>query len=288
MSKDYNANLDEIMRFDPGNRGLLGNAPANPVQELTDSIAKATGVFVLTGFPVNMGEGVYTGETDGPLGAANIAYAFEAAGVPVWLFTDLEAYWVLNEALLSRGCTARAVLLPEKETDKFMARQMDALKPSHCLTIERPGKAADGHYHNMRGGIIDEMLVDTSSYIASAKERGITTISIGDGGNEIGMGGLREVIESHVPHGDVICAQECADIILMSGVSNWWGWGISSVLSRIHNKNLMNNDENELKMLHEIVCAGSVDGSTKQAAESIDSLAPEVHLGVMHRVIDIT
>ena len=100
MSKDYNANLDEIMRFDPGNRGLLGNAPANPVQELTDSIAKATGVFVLTGFPVNMGEGVYTGETDGPLGAANIAYAFEAAGVPVWLFTDLEAYWVLNEALL--------------------------------------------------------------------------------------------------------------------------------------------------------------------------------------------
>lgn len=276
--------LDLAMRFDPGHRGLLENAPANRVDKLEESLKNATGVVILTGFPVRLGVHNFTGETDGPLGAANLAYAFEQIGVPVWMLTDEEAYWVVSAAMTKRGCKARPLMLPPYEADEFIASQLDAIKPSHVLTIERPGKAADGHYHNMRGGIIDPMMVDASSIIAAAKERGITTISIGDGGNEMGMGGLRETIEKYVPHGDYICAQEVSDVTLISGVSNWWGWGVSAVLSKMHGKDLLPSDEMELAMLHDMVVAGSVDGCTKKPEETVDNLSMDVHLGVLANV----
>lgn len=276
--------LDEAMRYDPGNRGLLANAPANPLDRLQEALQEITGVVILTGFPVRLGLNNFTGETDGPLGAANLAFAFESIGVPVWLLTDEEAYWVVNAAVTRRGCKCRPLMLPKYEADEFIAAQLDAIKPSHVLTIERPGKARDGHYHNMRGGIIDAMFVDASSIIEAARERGITTISIGDGGNEIGMGALAETIEKYVPHGEAICAREVADIALISGVSNWWGWGVSALLSRMYGINLLPSDDMERGMLHEMVLAGSVDGCTKKTEETVDNLPMEVHLGVLSNV----
>lgn len=276
--------LDEAMRYDPGNRGLLANAPANPLDRLQEALQEITGVVILTGFPVRLGLHNFTGETDGPLGAANLAFAFESIGVPVWLLTDEEAYWVVNAAVTRRGCKCRPLMLPKYEADEFIAAQLDATHPSHVLTIERPGKARDGHYHNMRGGIIDAMFVDASSIIEAARERGITTISIGDGGNEIGMGALAETIEKYVPHGEAICAREVADIALISGVSNWWGWGVSALLSRMYGINLLPSDDMERGMLHEMVLAGSVDGCTKKPEETVDNLPMEVHLGVLSNV----
>ena len=276
--------LDEAMRYDPGNRGLLANAPANPLDRLQEALTDIKGVVILTGFPVRLGLHNFTGETDGPLGAANLAYAFESIGVPVWLLTDEEAYWVVNAAVTRRGCKCRPLMLPRYEADEFVAAQLDAIHPSHVLTIERPGKARDGHYHNMRGGIIDAMFVDASSIIEAARERGITTISIGDGGNEIGMGALAETIEKYVPHGEAICAREVADIALISGVSNWWGWGVSALLSRMYGINLLPSDDMERGMLHEMVLAGSVDGCTKKPEETVDNLPMEVHLGVLSNV----
>ena len=276
--------LDEAMRYDPGNRGLLANAPANPLDRLQEALTAIKGVVILTGFPVRLGLHNFTGETDGPLGAANLAYAFESIGVPVWLLTDEEAYWVVNAAVTRRGCKCRPLMLPSYEADEFVAAQLDAIHPSHVLTIERPGKARDGHYHNMRGGIIDAMFVDASSIIEAARERGITTISIGDGGNEIGMGALAETIEKYVPHGEAICAREVADIALISGVSNWWGWGVSALLSRMYGINLLPSDDMERGMLHEMVLAGSVDGCTKKPEETVDNLPMEVHLGVLSNV----
>lgn len=276
--------LDEVMRYDPGNRGLLANAPANPLDRLQEALTDIKGVVILTGFPVRLGLHNFTGETDGPLGAANLAFAFESIGVPVWLLTDEEAYWVVNAAVTRRGCKCRPLMLPRYEADEFIAAQLDAIHPSHVLTIERPGKARDGHYHNMRGGIIDAMFVDASSIMEAARERGITTISIGDGGNEIGMGALAETIERYVPHGEDICAREVADIALISGVSNWWGWGVSALLSRMYGINLLPSDDMERGMLHEMVLAGSVDGCTKKPEETVDNLPMEVHLGVLSRV----
>lgn len=281
---EFYADLDKLMRFDPGHRGLLENAPANPIEKLEATLKNATGAVLLTGFPVRLGLHNFAGETDGPLGAANLAYALEAVGVPVSVWTDEEAYWIVNAALTARGCKCRPLMLPKYEADEFMAEQLDSLKPSHVITIERPGKALDGHYHNMKGGIIDAMFVDASGIVDAARSRGIVTISIGDGGNEMGMGSLRETIEKYVPHGENICASEIADIALVSGVSNWWGWGVGAVLSRMHGKIFLPEDETELAMLRKMLEAGSVDGCTKQSEETVDNLPMNVHLDVLAKV----
>ncbi|MFR8330018.1 MAG: glutamate cyclase domain-containing protein [Clostridium fessum] len=62
---------------------------------------------------------------------------------------------------------------------------------------------------------------------------------MGDGGNEMGMGTFRREILAGVPHGELICTAEAADLTLASGVSNWWGWGIASLLSLELGRNLL-------------------------------------------------
>ncbi len=276
--------LDSIMREDPGKRGLIPSLPANPMAELNEALDGTKRVILLTGFPIRLADDKYIGETDGPLGTANIAASLEKMGADILPLTDDEGFKPFAAALKAVGCKTVPVLIPTISTDEFIRQQLDEFNPTHVITLERPGKARDGHYHNMRGNIIDDMLADTTIIIEEAKKRGITTISVGDGGNEIGMGALREAIEANVPHGEVICASECAQVSVVSGVSNWWGWGISALLSLKHGKNLLPDKELELDMIKAVVAAGSVDGCTKENVITVDNLSMEVHLDILNKV----
>ena len=195
--------LDAIMKQDMGGRGLLASLPENPIKKAAESLRHAARVILLTGFPVRMEDGGCIGETDGPSGTANLAFAFTQAGAP--------------KAALS--------MIPEDASGDFIRDCIRSFRPTHFISLERPGKALDGHYHNMRGETIDDMITDSALFLSEARAFGAETISIGDGGNEMGMGAYRHEIEAHVPCGKLICASEAADITLASGVSNWWGWG---------------------------------------------------------------
>ena len=276
--------LDSIMREDPGNRGLIPSLPANPVAKLYDALNGAERVVLLTGFPVRLDNGEYIGETDGPCGTANIAAALEKIGAKVLPLTDEEGLKPFAAALKALGCASEPCVIPGMNTADFICKKLDEFMPTHIITLERPGKADDGHYHNMRGTIIDDMLVDTSCIIDEGKKRGIMTISVGDGGNEIGMGGLGEAIEANVPHGQEICARECAHIPVVSGVSNWWGWGIAALLSLMHGRNLLPDNELEMKIINAVVAAGGVDGCTKENAATVDNLSMNVHLDILNKV----
>lgn len=68
--------LDAIMKQDMGGRGLLASLPENPIKKAAESLRHAARVILLTGFPVRMEDGGCIGETDGPSGTANLAFAF--------------------------------------------------------------------------------------------------------------------------------------------------------------------------------------------------------------------
>src|SRR5258705_140784 len=68
-------------------------------------------------------------------------------------------------------------------------RLVGSERPTHLVAIERPGRARDGTYRNMRGA-------DVSAWNARIDELfvrpgRVTTVGVGDGGNEIGMGNVR-------------------------------------------------------------------------------------------------
>lgn len=279
--------LDKIMKQDLGGRGFLGALPENPVSETYETLKTASRVLLLTGFPVRLGEGKFIGETDGPSGTANLAHALTESGAEVLVITDKASFHLLEAALQYRAPKADIALLPDENTADFIKDCILTFRPTHFISLERPGKATDGHYHNMRGEYIDDMITDSALFLSEAKRFGAVTISIGDGGNEMGMGAFHKEVVANVPCGDVICAEEGADLTLASGVSNWWGWGIAALLSKQGGKNLLPTDAEETELLHRVVLAGGVDGCTKENTDTVDNLSLDTHLSVLQAVCDL-
>ncbi len=136
----------------------------------------------------------------------------------------------------------------------------------------------------MRGIVIDSMTADADCFLSLAREKNICTISIGDGGNEMGMGAFRKEIESFVPLGSEICSQQGADYALASGVSNWWGIGAAALLSRETQKFLLPDEEQETEMLRRVLQAGGADGATGLREMTVDRLPLAVHLEILKEV----
>ena len=279
--------LDKIMKQDLGGRGFLGTLPTNPISETYETLKTASRVLLLTGFPVRLGEGKFIGETDGPSGTANLAHALTESGAEVLVVTDKASFRLLEAALQYRAPKAKIALLPDEDTEDFIKICIREFQPTHFVSLERPGKATDGHYHKMRGEYIDDMITDSALFLSEAKKSGAVTISIGDGGNEMGMGAFHDEVVANVPCGDVICAEEGADITLVSGVSNWWGWGIAALLSKQSGKTLLPTNAEETELLHRVVLAGGVDGCTKENTDTVDNLPLETHLSVLRAVCDL-
>ena len=276
--------IAEAVGRDPGGRGLLSGPIETPARRLAISLSEARRAMLLTGFPVRLPDGSFTGETDGPSGTANIARALEECGAVVTVLTDRTCLPQIAAALEARGCGSTALAIPEKGQKEFFENLFTDFRPTHLITLERPGKARDGSFRNMRGVVIDGMITDSDGIIPAARGNAAEIISVGDGGNEMGMGALRPLIEERVPHGELICADEAADIALVSGVSNWWGWGIAAVLSVLHGKDLLPSPETERKMLRAVIASGGADGCTAKAEETVDDLPMEVHLAVLNEV----
>lgn len=276
--------LDTMMKQDIGGRGLLEHLPENPIEETARTLKHADRVILLTGFPVRMADGSCIGETDGPSGTANLAYALTQVGAEVLVVTDQASCHLMEEALLYRAPGTKLMLLPKDGSESVILECICSFKPTHFISLERPGKAKDGHYHSMRGEIIDDMVADTSLFLSASRKAGAITISIGDGGNEMGMGTYRSVVESYVPCGSSICTEEGADITLTSGVSNWWGWGLAALLSLQSAKYLLPTENEERELLHRVVLAGGVDGCTKKHTETVDHLSLQIHLSILHSV----
>lgn len=273
--------METLLCQDLGGRGLISSVKGLPLTQVQCSLAEAKRVLILTGFPVDCAERGVRAETDGPIGAAHLAAALAHCGVAVQVVTDAANAVVVKATLSQRAPEAELVVMPATDPAAFSALLLKAFTPTHLIAIERPGKAIDGHYHNMRGEVIDRMVTDTDVLFAAAQAAGVTTIAIGDGGNELGMGSYADAVARFVPHGERVCAALAADYTLVSGVSNWWGWGIAALLSLEAKRCLLPTDVQEAALLETTVLAGAVDGCTKCAALTVDALPMEQHIALL-------
>ena len=276
---DIFSRIWQVMETDPGHRGLTTDLPRADLKKLGFSLLEAGEIFIISGFPVQRAGG--KGETDGPIGTANLAAVLEQIGKKVTVITDEPSCAAMLAACSIYAPSAEVLCVPKQGAQAFCYSLLKHHKPTHVIAIERPGRGADGHFHNFRGEYIDDLLADTDLLLY---DKSTITIGIGDGGNELGMGNFRNMIEERVNHGDVICADAPADFTLTSGVSNWWGWGIRAVLSAVTGRDLMPTDEQENKLLRAVVYNGCVDGVTGEAALTVDHLSQEENLRVLREL----
>ena len=267
-----------------GQRGL--SVPQPPLEELARALTASRRALVLTGFPIDCGDHV-VGETDGPCGAAEIVRVLTALGCQVTVVTDGPSLPLLRAALDQTAPETPLEEVPMEGTEAFVQALWDRIQPDLFLTIERPGKAANGHFHNMRGTVIDAMTADTDCLLALAAERGCVTVAIGDGGNELGMGALLPEIAAGVPHGAEIGAVLPAQYTLAAGVSNWWGPGLAALLSHETGRNLMLTQAEDQALLQAVVDAGAVDGCTKERTLSVDGYPVTVQLELRRRLEEL-
>jgi len=289
---DFYHKLNEIMTYDAGGRGL--RAPMPDLLTVAEELSTAERVLVLTGFPVLGADGVVHGETDGPLGAAEIACTLARLGSQVWLATDEMSYPLLCAAIKvfgedtgvsvygveeasqpHEGSFVQVLKVPFENVEAYAADIFHRYRFTHFVPIERPGKGLCGHFCSMRGRILDKDVADTDCLLAQFEG---VSVAVGDGGNELGTGKYQELIVEQVNHGDKIAAKLAADHVLIAGVSNWWGPGLSGLLSHKTGKEILVGSETEERALRAVVAAGGVDGCTGEATISVDGLDLSVHL----------
>jgi hypothetical protein len=141
------------------------------------------------------------------------------------------------------------------------------------------------HYdrcHTMRGLDITRWMRPAHLLMEGAAQDAprVTTIGIGDGGNEIGMGRIPwDVIRRNVPAGGLVACRIPTDHLIVCGVSNWGAYGLAAGIRWRRGQRpdpVLFDIERERDLLRVIVEQGPlVDGMTGLPTVSVDGLAFE-------------
>ncbi len=224
-------------------------------------------VLIGTGFPV-----VDTFETDGPVGALILYRALEILGATPVLVCGTQMAEAFQDDY--RTCV---ISIGKKDTGLAEAKRiLDHFKPQAIISIEIPGLAENGCYHNMRGEDISARVACFDHFMSQAS---CPTLAIGDGGNEIGMGNVTAFLSQL----DIIPAVTKCDELIVADVSNWGVYGILAFLSLWSKHDLLNETCPE-KILKYISNLGSVDGITRKNELTEDSLPASEGIALIARI----
>uniref|UniRef100_A0A8C6US25 D-glutamate cyclase n=1 Tax=Neogobius melanostomus TaxID=47308 RepID=A0A8C6US25_9GOBI len=238
--------LEKIVAEDPGNRGISAIVLQDELLLSCLALSHASSVAITTGFPTHYMHNP-PDETDGPPGAVAMANMLLSLGKQVTMVSDRRGLQ-LNQDLIDEAVTSGVLSAPvplvtfedngPDSAVRFLCHDGDISKPryDHLVAIERSGRAADGNYYNMRGINIKHLVDPIDDLFVAAKEiPGISTTGIGDGGNELGMGKMKERVKSLMPKGDLIACDVPADYAITCGVSNWGGYAVACGLFLLQN-----------------------------------------------------
>ncbi|MEE4261159.1 MAG: DUF4392 domain-containing protein [Desulfobacteraceae bacterium] len=227
-------------------------------------------VLIGTGFPVS---GSF--ESDGPIGAIALYRVLKELNCEPVLVCAPPISKIL-------GRNFRTYELPLVEWEKskpVVIRALRNLKPRLIVSIERPGVAADGRYYNMHKNDISAL---TAKFDLFLQESNCPSIAFGDGGNEIGMGNVRDALATL----DIIPAVTTCDELVIASVSNWGVYGVIAALCRLLNRDLFEIFDSET-IANYLVDNGCVDGVTTRPESSEDGFPISVGLGIIDQLRDL-
>jgi hypothetical protein len=306
--------IDQLLTVDMNGRGVInelydaayrrhGRSPTMEAAErLVDTVTEGDVVVIATGFPIRP---TYAQETDGPPGAASLARAVKVGlGAHPVVIAEKQAVEVTKYAAKSYGlnvddfsasdssdkadwsCTVKPFPTdPDAATDA--ARQLLAREaPSALIALERCSTNQHGEYHMMNGQNITEHAAKVEPLFERSDA---LTIGIGDGGNELGMGCIRDTVREVVPNavecgcgcGGGIAAEVETDVVLPVTISNHGGHAIATAISYLLGDSILHPPEQETRALTQCGLAGAIDGMTGSTDGSCDGLCPNAHASVV-------
>ncbi|CAH2328036.1 Hypothetical predicted protein [Pelobates cultripes] len=298
--------LESIIGIDPGDRGIKHLILKDELLRSSLSLSHAKSVLITTGFPTHFKHNPPE-ETDGPPGAIAMAAMLQALGKTVAIVTDQRAL-DLNKNLIDLAVKQGVIQFPvpllcykEESSDsaiKFLCENGNPATPryDHLVAIERAGRASDGNYYNARKINIKHLVDPIDNLFLMAQQiSGVNTTGIGDGGNELGMGKVKQAVKKYINNGDTIACDVAADYAIIAGVSNWGGYALACALyllntCEIHERYLrkavgypkfskgdtwasaLPSVHKEEKMLNILVSQGVRSGKTGNLGMEVDGL----------------
>jgi hypothetical protein len=273
--------MRDLIQVDVASRGLGRDPVANLFTACPEDFTAAcrnlattphARVKVITGFFIPYGKPP-AAETDGPLGAVFLARALVPLGIEICLETDAFCVKALATGLEACGLSDKVPVVSPVGTDL-------SAEFTHLIALERCGPSVrDGRCYTMRGVDISDSMGPAHLAFEAGRQRvpRVTTIGIGDGGNEIGMGKIsQEVIGRNIQSGDLIACRVATDFLIVAGVSNWGAYALAAGVGLLMARPLAPElfaVEREREILGRMVENGPlVDGVTGKPTVTVDGL----------------
>lgn len=283
--------IERICQTEVGRKiGPLAKAATGELERSAYSIAeaRAASVVVLTGAYIPWAS-PGAAETDGPPGASILATGLQELGIPARLLTDSWCLPVVQAAGLAAGGLLDVDCADGGTALGALVDTYAKLGVTHLVSVERMGRAIDGRVRNFRG---EDVTRFTSPLDALMNESSWTTVGIGDGGNELGMGKLPRETVATVSEGARIHCVTGADALIVAGVSNWGALALllaASLIRGVAVSELLDTPPIELhqRVVDACVEAGAVDGTTGRRDATVDGLPREVHELVIGEMLGI-
>jgi hypothetical protein len=243
-------------------------------------------VLLLSGaaVPVHMP----VGENDGPIGTVVLARALTRIGHQVRILTDPVAAEPFRGLL--RGI---ALDVPVLEIGLDDVALQDRLAADHDVVcaIERLGGNVNGILYGATGHSRAPFRANLDRLVRRAREAGKRTIGVGDGGNEIGFGNVRERLMAELPEhalcgvtpcgGGVYSAVE-TDVLLVANTSNMGAHAITAGLALLRRDlSLCHTAEDEHALAHVGVGLGLIDGGSGRLRPWCDGVPPAANAAVV-------
>lgn len=260
--------IENLIASDPAGRNIFGLVITDQLRLAAQSLRLGRRVGIVSGFYIPQAG---ASETDGPPGAKAIGDALHALDIEVDYITD---HWC---APLFRALDIEPMIEPHD----YVTRA----NPTHLVSVERPGRGRDGRYRNMRGMDISATTFPLDDLFLEATRKGLTTIGVGDGGNEIGMGKVFDEALSTIDHGQDIASTVATDFCIAAGVSNWGAYGLAGALSVLSGRDLLPSAEGCMRDIDRVVrIGGAVDGVTHRREPTVDGLDLSVSIRMLENI----
>ena len=314
--RNLGQSLDDLANLDPRGYGVCKilyeasrkytGAPTsmNAAQKLAQTVKEGDIVYIMTGFVLRPYK---KAEMDGIVSSAllcrALVIAFGAKPVIVCPKANFEAVRQLapcvglhlredmaelREIPVSMGviCFTNDESLAPKQAEEIIERD----RPTAVISVECPGANNKGVYHNATGLDVTELEARQDVLFEKLQAMGVLNIAIGDLGNEIGMGAIRETLETYIPYaGPNACRCGCggiavrtkADNIITATVSDWGCYAMIAALAYLkENPDIMHTPELE-KQTMETACHSGMIDMYGWLIPAIDGFGEEINLPIV-------